>query len=125
MRRGFDQHHPRGFSHFLSQVSPTSGLLCLFSFRMRHSRRTAKEAEASLRRPPSGRSVGLPPNVGDPTAERVEEWPVGRHDRNPRHKRPVAMEDDKVGDENYDSLTLLIYTRRCCPLRLRGSRSPG
>jgi hypothetical protein len=44
-------------------------------------------------------------------AERMEKWPVGRHDRVFRHGGTFVKKDDKEGDASAGSIPL-VYTRR-------------
>ena len=49
---------------------------------------------------PRSEGRGQPPaEVGDPPAQRVEKRPVEGYTRIPRSWRPIAVEDDKAGDE--------------------------
>ena len=86
---------------------------------------------------PRSESRGQPPaEVGDPSAQRVEERPVECYTRIPRSRRPIALEDDKTGDESFyhispwshrgDSLSQTLRKTKPVPTiwRLRFNRCP-
>ena len=62
---------------------------------------------------PCSESRGQPPaEVGDPPAQRVEELPVQCGTIIPRSRRPVAVEDDQNGDEDFQLRLPLVIPGR-------------
>ena len=54
-------------------------------------------------------SQGQPPaEVGDPPAQRLEKRAVERNTWIPRPRRPIAVEDDQMGDESSYSISPLV-----------------